>query len=837
MWVARGPFSLSAGTLRPRFLAGTASARLVGILFCAGLCAAGSRPAGGQGVFRAAADHVTLDVVVTDANNRPVSGLVKDDFTVLERGRRQAISELTFVSIPVENRVIDLEASPQVESDIASNAEESSRSRAIAIVIDDTILSPTDIVPTKRLLAALLGAVSNDDQVAISYVRRSDLGQSFTNQPAKLIRAVNHLKASVGLPGVAGGAMEARDFLTVLDNVAGVLRTAPQARRFIVLVSFRGCVPNPIPILSKTSPSVSAICKGVIDKAKQAGVPIYAVDPTGNLEDSVPGGFHDSLATLAVATGGRAFRFSQPTKSAAALMADNGSYYVIGYHSTLRRTDGRFQPVEVSVHKPGIIVRARSGYFAPSGQLAPTPRRAMAASLAHGVPSPALPLRVHLLPLRASAGGKTSVVVTMEVAYPLPESLGAGEFADEWRVGILASDPDDAEAEAAVREVRALDLSSSPETATSVRATVRAFDAARRSGTLALTPARAEGVPPAALVASGIASGLALAAIGALLAALLRPRGSSLARASEASPELHPAITYLVGCLRHELLKHRIGAASDALAALVRGEATPQQRAFLHGRLFGGEPLLAAWEGHLRAFERALGPRVDLRRRDRSFRDAARAIAAIQRLEGPLARDPGAAVPDLARAHAKLRAFDRELARLAARLVRTRVDEILLREVVSEVQSEYSAGMVALDEVRIHAPSEPVDVEVFRVDLVLVLKNLVRNAILAVGRDPAPRRLAVDVSVDVEATGEEMVRIHVRDTSPETITADAIRERRADRGLGLVSAALARYDAAISVEPGDGEFAKAVTLRFFRALGDADNDNESALASAEREAA
>ena len=399
--------------------------------------------------------------------------------------------------------------------------------------------------------------------------------------------------------------------------------------------------------------------------------------------------------------------------------------------------------------------------------------------------------------------------------------------AAKYYLRFLASGPDSAEAEAAVREVRALDLSASPETATSVRATVRAFDAARNSRTPALAAERSEGVPPAALVASGIAAGLALAALGALLGALLRPRGSSLARASEASPELHPAITYLVGCLRHELLKHRIGAASDALAALVRGEATPQQRAFLHGRLFGGEPLLAAWEGHLRAFERALGPRVDLRRRDRAFRDAARAIAAIQRLEGPLARDPAAAIPHLARAHAKLRAFDRELARLAARLVRTPVDETLLREVIDEVQSEYSAGMVVLDEVRVRAPTEPVDVEVFRVDLVLVLKNLVRNAILAVGRDPAPRRLSVDVSVDVEPTGEEMVRIHVRDTSPETITADAIRERRADRGLGLVSAALARYDAAISVEPGDAEFAKAVTLRFFRALRDADNDGEA----------
>lgn len=400
--------------------------------------------------------------------------------------------------------------------------------------------------------------------------------------------------------------------------------------------------------------------------------------------------------------------------------------------------------------------------------------------------------------------------------------------AAKYYLRFLAAGPDEAEAEAAVREVRALDLSAALDTDASVRATVRAFDAARASGAPTLAAEHQAGVPPAALVASGIAAGLALAALGALLAALLRPRGSSLARAGEASPELHPAITYLVGCLRHELLKHRIGAASDALASLVRGEATPQQRAFLHGRLFGGEPLLAAWEGHLRAFERALGPRVDLRRRDRSFRDAGRAIAAIQRLEGALARDPASAVQHLARAHAKLRAFDRELARLAARLVRTRVDEPLLREVIDEVQSEYSAGLVALDEVRVHAPDEAVDVEVFRVDLVLVLKNLVRNAILAVGRDPAPRRLAVDVSVTIEPTGEEMVRIHVRDTSPETLTEDSIRERRADRGLGLVSAALARYDAAISVEPGGDDFAKAVTLRFFRALGDADDGTADA---------
>ncbi len=430
-------------------------------------------------------------------------------------------------------------------------------------------------------------------------------------------------------------------------------------------------------------------------------------------------------------------------------------------------------------------------------------------------------------PLAALPGALALAPIDPRLYLPLARALRDHTPSDPVRAAryylrFLAAGPEEDEARAAVREVRALPLESSPETAASVAATVRAFDATQRRDTAPErtprnTRAASASLPAPALLASGVAAGLALAALTALFVAR-RPRGSSLERASDDAPELHPAITYLVGGLRHELLKHRIGAASDALAALVRGEATAPQRAFLEGRLFGGEPLLAAWEGHLRAFERALGPRVDLRRRDRAFRDAARAIAEIARLEPLLARDPSAAIPRLAQAHARLRAFDDRLAALAARLVRTRVDEALLREVVDEVRSEYSASLVALDALRIDVSEPELEVEVFRVDLVLILKNLVRNAILAVGRDPAPRRLAIDVSVDLEATGEELVRIHVRDSSPETLTADAIRERRADRGLGLVSAALARYDGALSVEPAGDGYAKTVTLRFFRAL-------------------
>jgi C4-dicarboxylate-specific signal transduction histidine kinase len=150
--------------------------------------------------------------------------------------------------------------------------------------------------------------------------------------------------------------------------------------------------------------------------------------------------------------------------------------------------------------------------------------------------------------------------------------------------------------------------------------------------------------------------------------------------------------------------------------------------------------------------------------------------------------------------------------------VRTTLDRELLDQVVDEVRGEYSAGSVLLDDLRIDDPPAGVAVEVFRVDLVLILKNLVRNAILAVGRAAPPRMIALSVRLDVEPTGEEIARIRVMDTSPEKITTDAIHERGVGAGLGLVTVALARYDGAIEVERGEAGFTKSVTVRFFRAL-------------------
>lgn len=332
---------------------------------------------------------------------------------------------------------------------------------------------------------------------------------------------------------------------------------------------------------------------------------------------------------------------------------------------------------------------------------------------------------------------------------------------------------------------------------------------------------RTESFAPWLAIASFI---LALATL-VLLLVRTRRRTRSLEELASIRPELHPAIAYLVASLRHELLKHRIGAVASAIEAWAEGHASEPQLEFIRDRLFGGEPLEQAWSGHIHAFERALGPELDLHRRDRAFARAGKAISTIVRQRHVLRAGDPRAISRLRRAHEELRSLDRMLAALVSRLVRTRVDAALLRQIVDEVRSEYAPSHVALDALAIEAPDPAPKIEVFRVDLVLVLRNVVRNAIFAVERAAPPRKLLLDVRTELEITGEENVTIRVHDTSPEVLTTEQIYERRVGSGLGLVTGALSRYDGSIMVEPSDRGGTKAITLRFFRAFGDHERED------------
>ncbi|MCB9612091.1 MAG: hypothetical protein H6722_06500 [Sandaracinus sp.] len=375
--------------------------------------------------------------------------------------------------------------------------------------------------------------------------------------------------------------------------------------------------------------------------------------------------------------------------------------------------------------------------------------------------------------------------------------------AAEYYSKFLAAVPEGPDARAAREELRALDPT-----------LAGVFDPPAPNAALVPAPPDLPASDPWLAALAGLLVGIVLGAGGLVAGVRWRRRGMPFEQLLATSPEVHPAAAYLVGSLRHELLKHRIGATRDALDPSARG-GDAERLEFLHRRLYGEPSLAAAWRGHVDAFERALGPRVDLGR-DRAFRKAARAIVALGRLEPRVARRDPAVLTELRRHHDVLVAFDARLAELVRDLVRTRVDEALVREVVDAVRGEHSAGSVALDALDVCAP-DGVVLEVFRVDLVLILKNVIRNAVLAVGRAEPPRHVAVRVELEMEPTGDETVRLRVLDSSPEELDPEVLFDRRVDRGLGLVAAAVRRYGGAIDVEPErEAPFTKAVVVSFFR---------------------
>jgi VWFA-related protein len=391
-------------------------------------------------VFRSTAHHVTIDVVVTDDRDRPVTDLIKDDFEVHGNGTRQTITEFTFVSVPLANRVVDVDAAPMPPSDIGSNASSLWSSRAFVILVDDSSLSavlfcdecPDVMVALKQALTRFLQSLSSNDQVAIVWQSRSDLSQDFTNDIPRLIASVNSRKAAMGLTPI-GPAWRPR--VESLKFAVAALAGSRYARRAIFFVGARACDPVPRPSKHDTE---DVECRDLYERARNANVPIYALDPRVN-----PPAGDSTLAELAINTGGRHFmRQSDPLSAVDQIVTENGSFYTLGFYPEPLVSDGKYHALDVRMKRPGLRVRSRNRYLADTAAPPPsTPNRDMTKALGSGLDDPGLPVRAFVAPLVPALRGTTRTLVTLELTYPVPERSKAA-LKDELRIGILALTPD-----------------------------------------------------------------------------------------------------------------------------------------------------------------------------------------------------------------------------------------------------------------------------------------------------------------------------------------------------------------------------------------------------------
>ena len=124
------------------------------------------------------------------------------------------------------------------------------------------------------------------------------------------------------------------------------------------------------------------------------------------------------------------------------MLADIGTYYLLGYYSTNTRLDGRFRKLTVRVKRPGVEVRARPGYLAPTEEEAAAARGSTtaatgsSAAAAANEPPPEIrraleklaPARSNLPVRLHAAAGAAQIWITGE--------LDAGTLKDpEWAQG------------------------------------------------------------------------------------------------------------------------------------------------------------------------------------------------------------------------------------------------------------------------------------------------------------------------------------------------------------------------------------------------------------------
>ena len=416
--------------------------------------------------FKVEVNYVEIDAAVTDAQGNFVRGLTKEDFEVLEGAKPQSISVFSLVDIPVQKVDAPIFATAPIEPDVRTNRREFD-GRVFVLVLDDLHTHPTR---TPRLRAAArqfveryLGA--NDFAAVVTTGGSKTASQNFTTSRRLLVRAIdgfmgqklrsatleklNQLPRPV--PGMSGPtdpftmerAYKARSSLGTLKGVAEFMAGIRGRRKAVVFFSEGIDYDISNPIQNRDATDVLYEMKQAVAEAGRSNVSFYAIDPRGlsgfdeaieisSLPEDNSLGVHtlqdemrmaqDSLRMLAEETGGfAAVNRNDYRETFSRIIADNSSYYVIGYYSSDTRRDNRFRDVVVRVRKPGLQVRARRGYTSPRS------RPAAPASPASSGTSPELrealnsPLPVAGLGLTASAapfrgeGNKGSIAVTLEI--------------------------------------------------------------------------------------------------------------------------------------------------------------------------------------------------------------------------------------------------------------------------------------------------------------------------------------------------------------------------------------------------------------------------------------
>lgn len=262
--------------------------------------------------FTSGVDLVEVYATVTGPDDKPVTGLVAEDFEVREDGVRQTISVFTAADFPL----------------------------AVALGFDHSAsMAGRKLELARKAARSFLDALRPSDRFMI-------------------IRIANEVEVLTPLSTDRAGAATALAGLEPWSTT----RLHDAIIRSIALIEPAGGRRALVLLSDGADRGSSATAADALDRARHSDVLVYPIA----LGESRPPLF----TSLAVLTGGRSFHVADPKRIEAtfqSIATELRTQYLLGYVPSRKLAAGveeEWRSIEVRVLRRGVRVRARNGYFA-----------------------------------------------------------------------------------------------------------------------------------------------------------------------------------------------------------------------------------------------------------------------------------------------------------------------------------------------------------------------------------------------------------------------------------------------------------------------------------------
>jgi VWFA-related protein len=307
---------------------------------------------------------LTLDVVVTGKDGKPVAGLTQQDFTLLDN------------------------KSPQP---IASFRELGAQSPVEVVLVIDAVNAPSQAIAYERQQLDAFFKASGEKlprptTLAVLTETGVQMQDGFTDNGAKLASALDGYAVGLRAVGRSAGFYGAEERLddslkglgTLVDNVAKL----PGRKLLVFLSPGWPLLTGPrIQLSSKQQDGIFASVVHISKTLRTSGITLYSIDPRGAsaplqsrfyYQDYVKGVSKPSqveeadlsLQVLATQTGGLVLNSSNDIPAQVQqCIEDAAAFYELTFAPAPADKPNEYRSIELKVARPGLTARTTQGYY------------------------------------------------------------------------------------------------------------------------------------------------------------------------------------------------------------------------------------------------------------------------------------------------------------------------------------------------------------------------------------------------------------------------------------------------------------------------------------------